>query len=302
MKKLNISWEGVGDTTGYLFSFAKCLSAAVRHSPYHELAEDIVASSGFAFRMWVDPELCPSATSMWSFKQQKPWVESGGLSCQYVERLWNQDDIAEERRLAAVELVKSSIDMGIAVIGWDIGLPEWGLIIGYDDQLQKLAVLDVAGRGGQMDYNELGKREIPILSVLAVTGRNHKSQDETIADTLKLAKTHLNGNDWCPNPSGLAAYPALIKHFEADFNPDLSWNMEYYLGTYAALKHYAWRFFDKYGLKDLAGLYKTGFECWQRAFETKAKTDLTEAVSRQEIVELLKTAEECEREAARLMD
>ena len=49
MKKLNISWEGVGDTTGYLFSFAKCLSAAVRHSPYHELAEDIVASSGFCF-------------------------------------------------------------------------------------------------------------------------------------------------------------------------------------------------------------------------------------------------------------
>ena len=79
-------------------------------------------------------------------KQQKPWVESGGLSCQYVERLWNQDDIAEERRSSAVELVKSSIDMGIAVIGWDIGLPEWGLIIGYDDQLQKLAVLDVAGR------------------------------------------------------------------------------------------------------------------------------------------------------------
>jgi hypothetical protein len=51
MKKLNITWEGVNDTTGYLFSFAKALSCAVKNSPYSELSEDIVATSGFAFRM-----------------------------------------------------------------------------------------------------------------------------------------------------------------------------------------------------------------------------------------------------------
>ena len=47
MKKLNISFEGVHDETGYLFSFAKCLSAAVRNSPYSKLADDIIVTSGF---------------------------------------------------------------------------------------------------------------------------------------------------------------------------------------------------------------------------------------------------------------
>jgi len=76
MKKLSLSWDGIEDPTGYLFSFAKCISAAVKNSPYSSLSEDIIASSGFAFRMWVASDLCPSAMSIWEFKKQKPWVEN----------------------------------------------------------------------------------------------------------------------------------------------------------------------------------------------------------------------------------
>ena len=301
MKKLSITWEGVNDTTGYLFSFAKSLSAAVKNSPYNELFEDIVATSGFAFRMWVAADLCPSAMSTWAFNQQKPWVENGGLSCDYIERLWGQEDVEEERRLVAIEMIKSSIDDGIAVISWDIDVPEWGLVIGYDDRLQKLATLSITGVEGEMDYVQLGKRELPILNVLTITGKTNKSQEAIISDSLKLAKSHLNGEEWCDNAKGLEAYSELEKHFEGDFNPDISWNMEYYVGTYSALKWYAWRFFERYGLTELARLYKTVFECWQKAFEIKKTTDMSVVDNRQAILQLLKTAEDCERAAVKLM-
>ena len=62
MKKLDVTWNDVHDSTGYLFSFAKSLSCAVKNSPYSELSEDIVATSGFAFRMWISADLCPSET------------------------------------------------------------------------------------------------------------------------------------------------------------------------------------------------------------------------------------------------
>ena len=87
MKKLDVNFSRTTDTTGYLFSLAKCLSAALACSKYRDYADDIIASSGFAFRMWVAPDLCPSATSIWEFKKQKPWIENGGLLCDYVERL-----------------------------------------------------------------------------------------------------------------------------------------------------------------------------------------------------------------------
>lgn len=48
MKKLNITWESVHDSTGYLFSLAKSLSCAVKNSPWAEYAEDIIATSGFS--------------------------------------------------------------------------------------------------------------------------------------------------------------------------------------------------------------------------------------------------------------
>jgi hypothetical protein len=44
VKKLNITWDVVHDSTGYLFSLAKSLSCAVKNSPWAEYAEDIVAT------------------------------------------------------------------------------------------------------------------------------------------------------------------------------------------------------------------------------------------------------------------
>ncbi|MFG6326203.1 MAG: hypothetical protein K1W00_05090 [Lachnospiraceae bacterium] len=303
MKKLTITWDNIADSTGYLFSFAKSLACAVKNSPYSNLAEDIIATSGFAFRMWVSPDLCPSATSIWSFREQKPWVENGGLTCNYTERLWNSDDIEEKCRLAAIEQIKQSIDNGIAAISWDIGVPEWGLITGYDDETQKFATLSINGSTDEMEYALLGKRELPILNVLTITGKSEKSTKNIIEDTIKLAKNHLTGGEWCENASGLKAYPALIRHLEGE-NTDLalSWNMEYFLGTYAALKWYAWKFFKKYQLLELAACYKNVFDCWQKAFELKKASDLSLKENRATVANLLKKAETSEKNALNLMN
>lgn len=298
MKKLNITWDGVFDSTGYMFSFAKALCCAVKNSPFSEMAEDIVASSGFAFRMWVSPDLCPSATSIWQFDLQKSCVESGGIRCNYIERLWGQEDIEERRRLEAIDLIRQSIDSGIPAIGWDIGVCEWGLITGYDDEAERLEVLPITGQEGEMDYAQLGKRELPILNVLTIVGKIEKTGEDILGDTLRIAKNHLLGNEWCDNASGLDAYPALIRHLEGG-EAELagSWNMEYFLGTYAPLKWYAQMFFERQGARELAALYKSVCENWQKAFEMKRNMDLSVRENREAVAELLKQAEAWERQA-----
>lgn len=301
MKKLNVTWNGIYDSTGYLFSFAKSLSATVKNSPYAELFEDIIATSGFAFRMWVAADLCLSGTSIWSFDSQNAWLENGGLMCDYVGRYWDQDDIEEAKRHEAIGKIKKSIENGIAAISWDIGVPEWGLITGYDDETQTFRALTVTGAEIEMPYDTLGKREIPMLNVITLKGRTNKSQDDIIKDTLKLVASHLRGEEWCENPKGLEAYPSLISHFEKEFNPPVSWNMEYYLGTYAALKWYGWKFFEKYKLSELCELYKKVFDCWQEAFNIKKSCDLSNSENREKIAKLLKTAYECERQVVQLL-
>jgi hypothetical protein len=305
MKKLNIAWDAVYDSTGYLFSFAKSLSCAVKNSPWAEYAEDIVATSGFAFRMWVAADLCPSSTSIWGFDGQKPWVESGGLTCDYVGRYWGQEQIEEEKRLEAIGNIKKSIDKGIPAVSWDIGVPEWGLITGYDDDTQMFVTLAInaANDGTQLPYDQLGKLELPILSVLTVTGTNGKSKSDILKCTMKLATSHLKGEEWCDNAKGLEAYPALIRHFESS-DPEfaLCWQMEYLLGTYGALKYYAWKYFEKMEQTELAGIYKAVYDEWQEAFRTKKEQDASKPDVKAKIAALLKSAYEHEIKALAIME
>jgi len=304
MKKISVDWSGIEDRTGFMFSFAKSLSAAVKNSPCSELYEDIIATSGFAFRMWVDPNgLCPSATSIWDFESQKKWVKNGGIICDYVGRYWEQDDIEKERREKAIEIIKKSIDKGVPAVSWDIGIPEWGLITGYDDKEKTFEALSIQGKYLNMPYDTLGKREIPILSVLTVEGKSDKPREDIYYDTLKTAVSHLKGQEWCENnKSGLEAYLALMAFFDEKFSQDLSWNMEYYLGTYGALKQYAYKYFEKVNSCDLALIYKRVYDNWIKAFSLKRSEDVNNRDVRDEIIGLLKDSYDCEMKALEVME
>lgn len=300
MKKLTINFEGTTDTTGYLFSLTKCLSAALYHSEYSDFADDIIASSGFAFRMWIAPDLCPSGTSIWEFKMQKPWVENGGLLCNYTERLWDEDSVEEERRILAIKQIKASIDNNIAAVAWDISGCEWGAIIGYNDEEQLFYTLKINGSEDKIPYEKLGHLELPILSVLTVIGKKELSTKQLITNTKKLAVFHLLGNEYCDNPKGLPAYNTLISFISEKLTEDKLWNLEYYLGTYAALKWYAMKFFSKYKETSLSELYKTIYESWKRAFDLCSHCIADEKVKK-EIIQLLENAKEQETKAVEIM-
>ena len=304
MKELNVTFEGTTDTTGYLFSLAKCLSASLRCGGYEEYADDIIAASGFAFRMWVDVGLCPSATSIWEFKKQKPWVESGGLICDYVERMWGEDDVEEERRNRGIELIKQSVDSGLAAVVWDISGGEWGLVTGYDDEKKTLYTLKISGDKSEIPYDKLGQLDLPILSVLTVTGKTDKPNTDIIADTKRLALSHLRGEEWCDNAKGISAYDTLIDFIEEKLTADTVWNLEYYLGTYTALKWYAWKFFEKYGETGLSEIYKSVYLFWQSAFDAKKKKEdsILNEVTRKNIGDFLKGAKELEEKALALLE
>ena len=291
MKKLNVSFDGTADPTGYLFSLVKCLSAALRCGGYAEFADDIVAASGFSFRMWAAPDLCPSETSIWEFAAQKRWVENGGLTCGYAERLWGQDDIEAERRETAIKLIRDSTDNGTAAVAWDISGCEWGLVTGYDDDTETFATLRINGQEDTVRYEKLGRLELPILSVLTVTGKAPKVPEQLVADTKALAKDHLLGNEWCDNAKGLTAYDTIMSYTGgADAE---AWKLMYTLGTYAALKSYAVRFFRKYNEDRLAERYETIYGCWKDAFDAvKATSSVSETTRRLVISDLGKAKSE----------
>lgn len=303
MKKVDVSFDGIEDPTCYLFSFAKSLSAILKNSTFKEYYEDIIATSGFAFRMWAAEDLCPSATSIWSFKNQKTWVENGGLLCDYVERLWDQDSIESDRREKAISLIRKSIDNGIAVVSWDISNGEWGIISGYDDSSQMLSTLKINGDVSSLHYTKLGKIDIPILSVISVVDEKHKSREEINQGMLKMAASHLKSEEWCSkNKSGLKVYDFLIDYAKTKLSSDVLWNFEYYLGTYCSLKYYAMKYFKKYEMKQFEDIYSTVFNEWLSAFKILKSGDVSLSDKQNEIANHLKIAFDEEKKALQLME
>ncbi len=301
MKKLDLSFDGINDKTGYLHTLNKCLSAAIAHSPWQEWKDDIIAVSGFAFRLWVNKDLCPSAMSIWQFDQQKAWVENSGLKCAYTERLWHEGEWEEQRRKAALEQIKASIDSGLAAVAWDLGDAEWGLIIGYDESNRILYTKKTRGEEGSLPYEKLGQLEIPILSVLTLTGYEKRPMEEIVKETFRLAAEHLRGNEWCENASGLAAFPVLLEFIKNTEGP-LPWQLEYTLGNIAGLRYFAWRFMEKHASAPLAELYRLSYEAWMKAFTLKRTKDCSEQIVKNEITACLEAACSYEQQVLPLLD
>jgi len=300
LKNISTSWEKVYDQTGFMFSFAKSLECALAVSPWNNVIGNVTASSGFAFRMWVSETLCPSATSIWDFNQQKRWIENSGLKCSYAGRYWGQENIEKEKQKEAIAIIKKSIDSGSPAVVWNIGMPEWGLITGYDNKSQVFQTLSITGEG-EMAFADLGKQEIPILSVITFTDLTERSYKEVFQGTVKFAISHLKGNEPNENTSGLAAYDLLLKHFDPSVQDELTWNHEYFLGTYAPLKYYAWKFFEKMNQPELAELYQSVYEDWINAFnQINKEIDVME--KRTEISKFLTAAYKTEQEAVEIME
>ncbi len=307
MPKLPISLTQIPDPTGYLFSFAKSLAAVLHASPWAKKASQSIATSGFAFRIWIDrATLCPSATSIWSFASQKAWVENGGFTCDYTERLWGQDNLEEERRMAAIHQIRRAVDGGLGAVAWDISGCEWGVVTGYDDNTETLYTAKLNGGEGTVPYGSLGKLDLPILSVLTVTGATDKPDEQIYADTKKLAAAHLRGEEWCDNAKGLEAFDALV-HCVRTLPADSAWNVAYNIGTYCALRMYARDYLracaDKgYGAPALAALYEKSYAAWTEAWDALQNGNFAEAETREKVVQALTIAKEAEAAALVLLE
>ena len=195
----------------------------------------ICGASGFAFRIWVEvKEQCPSAMSIFDFDLLRVAVELCGHECTHITRLWQEEAQEEERRGQAHEAIKAAVDRGIPPVVWDVGIPEWGLIAGYDEEEQAYETIDCFGQRGTMPYGQLGKREIPILAVTIPGAPTGRSPRELARETVRIAVDHARGREWEERPAyenGLAAYPAWAALMGRVDQTGLSGR--YYAGTYA---------------------------------------------------------------------
>lgn len=228
---------------GLWFSYMASLASVLSYLERPVDLAWLMGASGWAFRIIVHEAMCPSATSVFDWQATLPQsVEQTGYQCQYLSRLWHEGDIEQKRREEAQAAIIAAVDCGIPAIAWDITMPEWGLIVGYDTETALYHTLDCLGREGAMPFADLGQREIKVLSVTIVGRPNGRSREEVVRNALQMAMNHAEGDEWIERPyyeNGLAAYERWARLAEAGVGHIEGVPSGYFAGHWVGARCYA---------------------------------------------------------------
>lgn len=117
----------------------------------------------------------------------------------------------------ALELIHRSIDRGHPVLAWDLFIPEFGLIYGYDDEQKLLYAADNCGHDQTIAYEDLGRGLIEELFVLSVREPIQTNQHSMLKQAIQSALHHYREQEdsSCNEVvNGLAAYTVWKEAYE----------------------------------------------------------------------------------------
>jgi hypothetical protein len=214
----------------------------------------LMGTTAFAFRIWVNKLMCPSAMSVFTWSAiLTEAVEQAGFHCVYIDRTWDEDDKEQEKREQARAEIIKRIDSGIPAIAWDVANAEWGLIIGYDNEKQSYLTFTCQGKPSSLSFSRLGKNGINVLSVTIPAKPNERSRENVILNSLEAVVAHAEQKEWADRPdyhNGLAAYDLWALLFDKwalivetgkgnNLPSDLPRFALYYAGHYYSARCYA---------------------------------------------------------------
>ncbi|WP_231571612.1 hypothetical protein [Gordoniibacillus kamchatkensis] len=141
------------DWSRTMTSAAGAIYGAVRYTDKSHLSlVDVMGYTGHAFRLNIDPKQVNAAgpTSFpGGYILRRNLCNLGFISCLADAAT----PIAPEKLERTISLVQQSLDRGVPAIAWDLFIPEFGLIYGYDDEKQLFHGKDVS-KDGTLSYAE----------------------------------------------------------------------------------------------------------------------------------------------------
>lgn len=242
------------DKPGIYHSYVTSLATALNYVEADFDPTWLMGTNAFAFRIFVNEIMCPSAMSIFDWSAVLPEaIEQMGHNCTYVSRMWDEGDREEEKREEAHAAIVAGIDRGVPAVVWDIADCEWGLIVGYDEKKQSYKTLTYEGKPSSLAFKKLGQNGIDVLSV-AIPGKpNQRSREKIVLNSLKAAVAHAEQKEWTDRPkyqNGLAAYDLWALLYERwaliveagrgnRIGNDISAHAAYYAGHHYSARCYA---------------------------------------------------------------
>lgn len=194
-------------------SAAAAIHAAVAYTDKkHFSLVDVMGITGHAFRINIEPD---------HIDVIGPTMFPGGYLVRrnlcnlgFISNLSDTDKpFTPEKVEKVLALIQQSIDQGIPAISYDLFVPEFGLIYGYDDERQLFHAKDVS-KEGTISYSDFVENR-NMLWITTISESLPHSKYETLRMALDMIVDHARGREWQgifagDYMIGLAGYDAWI--------------------------------------------------------------------------------------------
>jgi hypothetical protein len=179
---------------------------------------EVMGFTGHAFRININPhDVCEAGPTdyLWE-KFFSLGLNNLGFHTSYV-RSANMTPPTPDELTRGLKLVQKSIDRGIPAITWDLFVPDFGVLYGYNDEKQELHGKDPT-QDGTLPYEKLGRGQVGEMFVMILEEEIPVTPLSMIRGALEIAIDHAHRReherDKPRYQNGLAGYDAWIEAFE----------------------------------------------------------------------------------------
>lgn len=207
-----------GDERFTWTSAAQSLHEAIRHTEKKHLSlTEVMGCTGLAFRINIhehNVDVAGPTAWDWGPELQKGLLNLG-VRADYAGEP-NHLPPSGELLERALGMIRRSVDRGIPAVGWDLFIPEFGVIRKYREETKELVAKDVS-RDGLLPYAKLGRGQASELFVLTIEDSFEIDKTTALIGALTLildhARRRYHRHPEPPYQNGLAAYDAWMRAF-----------------------------------------------------------------------------------------
>ena len=177
----------------------------------------LYGGTGHAFVINMHDVVCPSGPTAWKTSMLFELAANLGYTVQGVFGSKYAGDLGELQQRAWA-FAREAIDQGLPCYGWELEIPEYYVVRGYDDAGYYFSGPGCDQGKGPKPWGELGDTGIGMVEMYSVSPRDAADEATAVREALVAALQHArNPKAWIlPGyKSGLAGYDAWIRAVES---------------------------------------------------------------------------------------
>ncbi len=177
----------------------------------------LYGGTGHAFVINIHRVVCPSGPTAWNYGPLLELCEN--IGCTVASVFASRTAVPElgPAQKSAWEFVRGSLDADVPCYGWELDVPEFYVIYGYDDVGYHYSGPGCEEGEGPRPWQELGSSEIGVLEVHSVHPCEPARDEDVVKDALSFALIHAENPPELVFPaycSGPAAFDAWAEALE----------------------------------------------------------------------------------------